>query len=106
MTVERSHIGHLTRYTVRDGAAVRCDLAFDTGEGGTGPAEWKILLPGPAGDEELYGVHRFMRPDAAQLTNWLTPIVGLDAAAELAEAVDADPPDDADWEHSGDQAEP
>jgi hypothetical protein len=106
MTVERAHIDHLTRYTVRDGAALRCLLVFDTGEGGRGPAEWKILLPGPGGTEQLYGAHRFMRPDAAQLTNWLTAIVGPDAAAELAEAVDAHPPHDADWQHSADQEQP
>jgi hypothetical protein len=106
VTVERAHIDHLTRYTVRDGAALRCDLVFDTGEAGIGPAEWKILLPGPEGTEQLYGVHRFMRPDAAQLTNWLTPIVGPDAAAELAEAVDANPPHDADWQRPAGQAQP
>lgn len=29
-----------------------------------------------AGTEQLYGAHRFMRPDGAQLISWLAPIVG------------------------------
>jgi hypothetical protein len=28
MTVERIHTGHQTRYAMRDGAALRCILAF------------------------------------------------------------------------------
>ncbi len=102
MAVERSHVDHETRYVVRDGTALRCVLAFDTGEGGGGPAVWKILLPGPAGTEDLYGLHEFLRPDAAQLSAWLTPIVGPDAAAELATAVDADPPHAAGWQRLAD----
>ncbi len=102
MTVERVHIGHQTRYAVRDSAAVRCVLAFDTGPDGSGPAVWKILLPGPHRTEDLYGTHEFLRPDSAQLTAWLTPIVGLDAATELAMAVDGNPPATAAWQRLAD----
>ncbi len=56
---------------------------------------WKILLPSSPGAEDLYGTHSGLELDAARLAAWLTPIVGADAAAELARAVDADPP------HSG-----
>ena len=61
------------------------------------PATWKILLPGPGGTEDLYGTQRFPDPDAAQLQAWLSPIVGSDHAAELADAVDAAPPPPAAW---------
>ena len=50
----------------------------------------------------MYGTREFARPDAAQLTAWLAPIVGRDAATELAAAVDADPPHATDWQHSAD----
>jgi hypothetical protein len=98
MTVERTHISHETRYTLRDGGALRCVLALDTGQDGAGPAVWKILLPGPGGTEDLYGTKRFPKPDAAQLTAWVAPIVGRDAATELVGAVDADPPHITDWQ--------
>lgn len=100
MTVERSYAGCAVRFTLLDGGTVRCVLAFDTGEEGSGPAVWKILLPGPTGTQDLLSVHEFLRPDAAQLTAWLTPVVGAEAATELAKAVDADPPATADWQHS------
>jgi len=98
MTVDRAHIGHETRYALRDGADVRCLLVFDTGEEGSNAAEWKILIPDPAGNADLYGTHQFLRPDAGQLTAWLAPIVGPDAAAELAAAADASPPPTSSWE--------
>jgi hypothetical protein len=100
MTVERTYVAHQTRYALRDGEALRCVLAFDTGPDGGGPAEWKILLAGPAGNEDRYGSHEFLRPDAAQLIAWLAPIVGPDAATELATAVDADPPHSAAWQRT------
>ena len=56
------------------------------------PATWKILLPGPGSTEDLYGTERFPDPDASRLQAWLSPIVGSDHAAELADAVDAAPP--------------
>ena len=87
-----------TRYELRDGAGPRCVLAFDTGPDGRGPAMWQILLPGPTGTEDPYGSQEFLRPDTAQLTEWLAPIVGRDAATELAAAVDADPPRAANWQ--------
>ncbi len=92
MTVDRTFIGHETRYTLRDGAELRCVLAFDTGQDGSGPAAWKILLPSRLGAENLYATRSGPEPDAAGLTAWLTPVVGQGAAAELALAVDADPP--------------
>jgi hypothetical protein len=98
MSVERTHIGHETRYTVRDGTALRCVLVFDAGEDGGGPAAWKILLPGPhQAEEQLYGTHRAGGPDRGDLKAWLTPIAGAGAAAELATAVEADPPQAAAW---------
>jgi hypothetical protein len=97
MTVDRSFIGHETRFTLRDGAKARCVLAFDAGQDGRGPAAWKILLPGPLGTEELYGTRSGLERDAARLSAWLGPIVGQDAATELAAAVDADPPHMAAW---------
>jgi hypothetical protein len=98
MTVDRTYIAHQTRYALRDGAALRCVLTFDTGTGG-GPALWTILLAAPARNQDRYGTHEFVRPDAAQLTAWLTPIVGEDMATELVTAVDADPPHSADWQY-------
>ncbi len=61
------------------------------------PAIWKILLPSPNGTEDLYGTQQFASPDAARLQDWLTPIVGSDHAAELADAVEAEPPPPAAW---------
>ena len=89
---------HETRYSLQDEAALRCVLVFDRGEEGEGPAVWKILLPGPAGTEDLYGTRGFARPNAAQLTSWLTPVIGAEAASELAKAVDASPPHAAGWQ--------
>lgn len=98
MTVNRTHDGHATRYEMPDGAGLRI-LSFDTGEEGNGPAAWKIMLPGLEGTEDLYSVREFPKPDAAQLTTWLTHFVGQDAATELAKAVAANPPPAADWQH-------
>jgi hypothetical protein len=53
---------------------------------------WKILLPGSEGTDELRGTHQFLTPDAEQLTAWLSPIIGVGRATELADAVDASPP--------------
>jgi len=100
MTVERSNISHQTQYALRDGGTLRFTLAFDTGPDGRGPAAWKVLLPGPAGTENRYSTREFPRPDAARLTAWLSPILGQDAATELAAAVDADPPHSAGWQRT------
>jgi hypothetical protein len=102
MTVERSQISHRTQYTMSDDAGLRCVLVFDTGEDGVGPPVWKVLLPGPGDTKALYSVHDFLAPDTAQLTAWLTSVVGEEAASELAAAVDADPPATAGWQHSPD----
>ena len=96
MTVERSYFDqHQTIYTLRDGAAVSCTLMFDARGGGE--AAWKILLPGRKGTDDLYGTHVFAAPDSSQLRAWLAPIVGNDQAAELVNAVDAEPPHQAAW---------
>jgi len=100
MTVERAHFAHETRYSLLDSATVRCVLAFDTGGNGGGPAVWKVLIPGPAGTQDLYGTQEFVQPDLGQLTGWLAPIVGQDAATDLASAVDADPPHASGWRPS------
>jgi hypothetical protein len=71
MSVERTHTGHETRYELRDGAALVCVLIF--GQPEIEQAAWKILLPGPAGTEDLYASERFLTPDARQLQTWLTP---------------------------------
>ena len=95
MSVERTHAGHQTRYELRDEAGLSSVLTYtaDPDE----PATWKILLPGLGGTEDLYGTERFSDPDAARLKAWLSPVVGTDDAAELAEAVDAAPPPAAAW---------
>ena len=96
MTVERNYFGqHQTIYTLRDGAAVSCTLMFDAR--GDGEAAWKILLPGPKGTDDLYGTRVFAAPDSSQMQAWLAPIVGHDEAAELADAVDAEPPHQGAW---------
>jgi hypothetical protein len=95
MTVERTHAAYQTRYELRDQRGVRSVLAFDAGETGRGPGMWKILLPGPGGTEDLYGTKHSIGLGSADLTNWLTPIVGQDVAGELAAAVDEDPPPEA-----------
>lgn len=99
MTVERTHAGHQTRYALRDGAALVCALTFGGPE--IEPANWKILLPGPGGTEDLYGAERFRAPDVRQLRAWLTPIVGAGHAAALAAAVDAEPPPASGWQRHG-----
>ena len=95
MSVERTHFGHQTRYELRDKAQLACVLTYtaDPNE----PATWKILLPGPGGTEDLYGAEQFVDPDAARLQSWLSPIVGRDHAAELADAVEAAPPQPVAW---------
>jgi hypothetical protein len=95
MSVERTEMGHQVRYELRDGAALGGVLIF--GQPEIEPAAWKILLPGPGGTEELLATERFRGPDAPQLQAWLTPIVGPGPAAELTEAVDAQPPLTAGW---------
>lgn len=100
MSVQGSHAGHQTRYELRDEAGLSGVLTYaaDRDE----PATWKILRPGPGGTEDLYGTERFATPDAAQLRAWLTPIVGSDHAAELADAVAAAPPPPAAWKPRSD----
>jgi hypothetical protein len=99
MNVERTHAGHQTRYELRDQAGLSCVLTYtaDPDE----PATWKILLPGAGPHEDLFGAQRFPAPDAAQLTAWLSPIVGHDRAAQLTAAVDTSPPPPAGWTAGG-----
>ena len=96
MTVERTRAGHQTRYELRDGATLVCALTFGGPE--NEPASWKVLLPGPGSTEDLYATERFLTPDARRLRAWLAPIVGAGHAAELTDAVDAEPPLTASWE--------
>jgi hypothetical protein len=96
MSVERTQRGHQIRYELRHDAALVGVLIY--GQPEIEPAAWKILLPGPGGTEDLYGTEKFRAPDAPQLKAWLTPIVGAGAAAELSDAVDAQPPRTSGWE--------
>jgi hypothetical protein len=107
MTVERTHADHQTRYALDadanldPDAGLACVLTYTAAQ--DEPATWKILLPGPGGTEDLYGTQRMAAPDAGRLRAWLTPIIGVDRAAELAAAVDAAPPPTAAWtQHDGD----
>jgi hypothetical protein len=95
MAVERTYADHQTRYELHDKAGLSCVLTY-TAEPDE-PATWKILLPGPGGTEDLYGTQRFPGPDAARLQTWLSPLIGSEHAAELADAVDAAPPPSAAW---------
>jgi hypothetical protein len=96
MTVERTHAGHQTRYELRDETGGLSGVLTYTAEPDE-PAVWKILLPGPGGTEDLYGTQQFPDPDAARLHAWLSPFIGSDHAAELADAVDDAPPPPAAW---------
>ena len=96
MSVDRTHgLNHQTRYELRGDTGLACALTY-TAEPGQ-PAIWRILLPGPAGTEDLYGTRQSPEPDANWLRSWLTPIIDADQAAELAAAVDAAPPPQAAW---------
>jgi hypothetical protein len=101
MTVDRTEINHRTRYELRGSDGLASVLVYDAEP--EEPATWKILLPGADGTEDLYGTQRIAEPDAERLQDWLTPIIGGERAAELAAAVDADPPPTAAWaEHDSD----
>jgi hypothetical protein len=95
MAVRRTHLSNQTRYELQNGPGLTCALTYTAAP--DEPAIWKVLLPGPGGTEDVYGTHRMLAPDAAQLTGWLTPIIGANDAAELAHAVDAAPPPAAGW---------
>jgi hypothetical protein len=95
MTVKRTYVSHQTRYELHGDAGLLCVLTYTAAP--DEPATWKCLLPGHGGTEDLYATHRFLAPDARQLRAWLTPVIGREHAAELAEAVDADPPATAAW---------
>ncbi|HEY1516529.1 MAG TPA: hypothetical protein VGF91_08930 [Solirubrobacteraceae bacterium] len=84
MTVQRTHVSHQTRYELHGAAGLLCVLIYTAAP--DEPATWKCLLPGPGGTEDLYATHRFLTPDAEKLRAWLTPVIGGDRAAELAEA--------------------
>jgi hypothetical protein len=98
MTVVRSNsVNHQTRYELRDDTGLAAALVYAVEEGE--PAAWKILRPSPDGFEDLYGARQSTDPDADWLKSWLTPIIGVDQAAELTAAVDASPPPAAAWRH-------
>ena len=96
MSVERTHLGHQTRYELRDETGLSSVLIYT--EDPDEPAMWKILRPGPGGQLDLYGTQRFPHPDAKRLEGWLSRLIGRDHAAELASAVDAAPPAPAAWQ--------
>ena len=102
MTVDRTHMGHQTRYALQDGGKLSCILTY----GGTEiePAAWKILLPGPGGAQELYGAQQLTTPRASLLRAWLAPIIGAARAAELVDAVDAEPPRSSGWRQDSEGA--
>jgi hypothetical protein len=95
MTVTKSVIDHGVMYELRDDTGFRCALAYtaDPDE----PAVWKILLPGPGDTRDLYATEEFPNPDAKRIEGWLSPFVGDQNAAELADAVEADPPLPSGW---------
>ena len=95
MTVDRTHVGHQTRYELRDGGELSCILTYGGAE--IEPAAWKILLPGPGGTQDLYGAQRLTTPHASVLEAWLAPIIGQARATELVDAVDAEPPRNSGW---------
>jgi glycosyltransferase A (GT-A) superfamily protein (DUF2064 family) len=95
VTTERSQVGQQTRYSLRDNGILVCMLTF--GEPDSPMAIWKILKPSSHGTNDLYGTERYLAPAADRLRTWLAPIVGDEHAAELAQAVDADPPPTAAW---------
>jgi hypothetical protein len=97
MTVGRTHVNHQTRYELRGDAGLAAVLTYTAVP--DEPATWKILLCDPGGAEDLYGTRQTPAPDAGWLQAWLTPITGIDQAAELAAAVDAAPPPAAAWRH-------
>jgi hypothetical protein len=104
MTVERTrNLNYQTRYELRGDAGLKSALTY-TAEPDE-PASWKILLPGPDGTEDLYGARQSTEPDADWLKSWLTPIIGVDQAAELAAAVDDAPPDSAAWRYHNTNAD-
>jgi hypothetical protein len=99
MNVERTHVGHQTRYELSDKAGLSCVLTYTADPGQ--PAIWKVLLPGPDRTEDVYGTQRFPDPNAAAIEAWLDPIIGPERAAELANAVEAGPPQPATWQPRG-----
>jgi hypothetical protein len=100
VSVARTQVGHQTRYELQDDSVLSCTLTYGSGE--IGPAFWKVLLPGHSGTSDLYGTQQFSAPDGPQLRAWLAPIVGEQHADELADAVDADPPETSGWHRAGD----
>jgi hypothetical protein len=95
MAVKRTSANHQTTYELRDDSGLSCVLTYtaDPDE----PATWKILMPGPGGTDDLFGTRQFLSPDHAQLQSWLSPVIGEERAAELADAVDAEPPPPSAW---------
>jgi hypothetical protein len=103
MTVDRTHLNHQTWYELHDDAGLASVLTYTAAP--DEPAVWKILLPSPGGTEDLYSTHQTPAPDVGWLQAWLTPIVGIDHAAELTAAVDAAPPPPASWRQHDNQGD-
>jgi hypothetical protein len=68
MTVERTQLGHQTRYVLRDGDVLSCVLTFGTAE--MTPPAWKILLPGPGGTDRAAGLADAVNADPPLTSNW------------------------------------
>ena len=92
MTVARTYANHETRYELRDQTGPSCVLSYTADNESYEPATWKILKPGPGGTEDLYAAEQFSGVDDARLRSWLSPLIGSNRAAELVDAVDAEPP--------------
>jgi hypothetical protein len=95
MTIDRIQAGDQTRYVLRSGGTESCMLTYGAAE--SAPDLWKILLPGPEGTDAIYGTEQFLTPDAGRLRSWLASVVGADRAAELTNAVNAQPPLTSGW---------
>jgi hypothetical protein len=101
MSVKRDYSTHQATYEAHDETGRLSAWLVYTADPDE-PAIWKILLPGPDGTMDLYATEQFVSPDAEQLEAWLTPIVGSERAAELADAVEAEPPPPANWKPRND----
>jgi hypothetical protein len=95
VSVERSQVGHQTRFLLPAGTTGGWLLTYGSVE--LVPAVWKILTVQPDGYLDLYATQALAAPDEEALRQWLSRVTGPDDAAELAAAVAADPPRGSAW---------
>jgi hypothetical protein len=100
MPVQRTQIGHQTRFTLSGTSGPGWALEYGSVE--MVPSAWKILRIGPDGEQELLATARFPAPDEQSLREWLTHSTGAVEAAELAAAARAEPPKTSSWRSSED----